>query len=82
MEVPLLDFSSFTNGSSNQQKRFCRDLADSFQKYGFVKLANHGISEAVMKAVFDYVSYRGGLASLGADACSCIARATASSISR
>ncbi|KAL8660529.1 MAG: hypothetical protein Q9202_006452 [Teloschistes flavicans] len=57
MEVPLLDFSSFTNGSSNQQKRFCRDLADSFQKYGFVKLANHGISEAVMKEVFDH-SYR------------------------
>lgn len=52
-QLPLLDFSHFTCGSSEQKVKFCHDLVDSFAKYGFVQLENHDISPETLKSTFE-----------------------------
>lgn len=52
-QLPLLNLSHFTNGTQEQQDRFCKDLVDSFAAYGFVQLENHAITADTLKSTFE-----------------------------
>lgn len=55
MSLTPLDLSLFTHGSPAERKRLasalCRDLAQT----GFVKLVNHGVEDAMVEELFDWV---------------------------
>ncbi|KAL2195747.1 2OG-Fe(II) oxygenase-like protein [Corynascus similis CBS 632.67] len=52
MPVPRLDVSQL-QASPEARKRFLRDLIQSFQDYGFVRLTNHSIPAARVKQMFE-----------------------------
>ncbi|KAL2159577.1 hypothetical protein VTH06DRAFT_2146 [Thermothelomyces fergusii] len=52
MPVPLLDVSQAHAGPA-ARKAFLRDLIQSFQDYGFVRLTNHGVPPARVRQMFD-----------------------------
>lgn len=52
MVVPRLDVSQLQAGPE-ARKRFLRDLIQSFQDYGFVRLTNHSIPAARVKQMFE-----------------------------
>ncbi|KAL3477309.1 hypothetical protein BJX99DRAFT_246271 [Aspergillus californicus] len=54
MDIPVLDFSDFCEGSQAQQDDFCRRLYASLSSFGFVKLRNHTIPDDVLEQVFDW----------------------------
>lgn len=54
MPVPRLDVSQL-QASPEARKRFLRDLIQSFQDYGFVRLTNHSIPAARVKQMFELV---------------------------
>lgn len=56
MDVPKLDFSLFSNGSEQDKYSFAKDLVCSFNKFGFVRLTNHGISPKELAQAFEWVS--------------------------
>ena len=57
MGVQLLDVSQ-TQASPEARKSFLRDLIQSFQDYGFVRLTNHSIPATRVKQMFDLVRRR------------------------
>ncbi|KAK9772945.1 hypothetical protein SCAR479_10455 [Seiridium cardinale] len=50
--IACLDLSSFTSGTATKQGIFCSQLIEALGRHGFVKLTNHGLSEADIKEVF------------------------------
>lgn len=56
-EVPRLDFSTYTNGTEEEQATFCQDIRHSLNTVGFVKLINHGISNDTIDKAFHWVSF-------------------------
>jgi len=58
MDLPTLDFSAFLHGGEAERVELAKALVDSFQKYGFVKMINHGLPE---KTVKDFQSAVGDL---------------------
>ncbi len=54
MGVPLLDVSQ-THAGPEARKSFLRDLVQSFQDYGFVRLTNHSVPATRVKQMFDLV---------------------------
>ena len=57
MGVPLLDVFQ-TQAGPEARKIFLRDLVQSFQDYGFVRLTNHSIPATRVKQMFDLVRRR------------------------
>ena len=57
MGVQLLDVSQ-TQAGPEARKSFLRDLIQSFQDYGFVRLTNHSIPATRVKQMFDLVRRR------------------------
>ena len=55
MELPVLDFSAFSDGTSVQRKELCAALLHECKTFGFVKLVNHGISNEEIAALFSWV---------------------------
>ena len=56
MELPVLDLSVLTQGTSHEQAVFCQTLLDCCAKYGFVKLVNHGIPDDYIAKCFELVN--------------------------
>lgn len=56
MDLPVLDLSSFAEGSSSQSQQFASELLQSLQNSGFVKIVGHGIEEWKVKKLFAWVS--------------------------
>ncbi|KAK3903172.1 2OG-Fe(II) oxygenase-like protein [Staphylotrichum tortipilum] len=52
MGIPLLDVAQ-THAGPEARKSFLRDLIQSFQDYGFVRLTNHSVPAARVKQMFD-----------------------------
>jgi isopenicillin N synthase-like dioxygenase len=57
MGVPLLDVFQ-TQAGPEARKIFLRDLIQSFQDYGFVRLTNHSVPATRVKQMFDLVRRR------------------------
>ena len=55
MTLPVLDLSTYTRGSTQQQEQFSHGLLSSFQSYGFVKLVNHGFDREYIDELMDWV---------------------------
>ncbi|KIX01200.1 uncharacterized protein Z518_08925 [Rhinocladiella mackenziei CBS 650.93] len=53
-DVPSLDFSLFTHGTSAQQTEFCATLKDVLSRLGFIKLKNHIIPKQTMYEAFEW----------------------------
>jgi len=57
--VPTVNGSDFFSGTDAQRRQFCNDMVDSFKRFGFVKLINHGIPQETVNDVFHWVrTYR------------------------
>jgi isopenicillin N synthase-like dioxygenase len=54
MKIPIVDFSEYLNGDSQNQKRVSKDLIQAVKTFGFVYLRNYGISNELIKELFDY----------------------------
>ena len=55
MSLPVLDVLKYTQGNAQLQEQFGQDLLKSFQKYGFVKLVNHGFDQGYIDQLMDWV---------------------------
>lgn len=53
--IPSLDFSRYLNGNHDQKTAFSAELVSAFQKFGFVKITNHGIEDHTIKKLFEWV---------------------------
>lgn len=56
--IPSLDFSLYLNGNYDQRTAFSAELVSAFQKFGFVKITNHGIENDTIQKLFDLVCSR------------------------
>lgn len=56
MTVPLLDAYRFTRGTAADRTAFCRELVQSFKRYGFVRLRNHGVPEEMVRDLFHWAA--------------------------
>ncbi|KAL3444267.1 Clavaminate synthase-like protein [Aspergillus insuetus] len=54
MAIKILDFQQFLSTDINLHKRFCTDLCDTLSVYGFAKIRNTTLSNAVIDQVFGY----------------------------
>ena len=54
MAVPLIDASHLEAGGQAREY-FLKDFVNSFQRYGFVRLKNHGVSSDQVQQVFTWV---------------------------
>jgi isopenicillin N synthase-like dioxygenase len=54
--IPTLDWAEYRSGDKARCLKVSQALAESFERYGFVKLVNHGFSNEYTKELFDEVS--------------------------
>jgi len=52
-EIPSLDLADFAQGSSEERKKFVKDLGNAYHNIGFVAIKNHGLSDALVKKLYD-----------------------------
>ena len=55
MNIQTLDLGHFTSGTPEQRQQFVKDMLQSFDDSGFVKLVNHGFEEPKLKELFQWV---------------------------
>lgn len=53
--IPIIDFSSFLNGSEQQRQEVAKQIDDAFQSGGFVYLLNHGVRDELVDECFEWV---------------------------
>jgi isopenicillin N synthase-like dioxygenase len=51
--VPLIDFGAFVDGSPAAKRETARKIRDACEQVGFLYLANHGVPQARVDAVFE-----------------------------
>jgi isopenicillin N synthase-like dioxygenase len=56
MAIKTLDFQQFLSTDANVHTRFCTELCRTLSIYGFAKIRNTTLSNAVIDEVFGYVS--------------------------
>ena len=52
INIPRLDLNDFLGGIPQQKKKFSDDLGDAFTETGFVTIANHGLSPALLTELY------------------------------
>ena len=62
--VPLINFSQFLHGSTDDRKRVASIIDEAFRSAGFLYLCNHGIDEEKVNECFHRVSLHSSLPSL------------------
>src|SRR5690349_8745312 len=55
MNIPVVDLSLFLSGTVNNRKSFSAELGKAYEDVGFVAVKNHGISEELIKRLYDNV---------------------------
>lgn len=53
--LSTLDFAQYRHGAPSERIEFAKQLIESFQNYGFVKITNHGIPDERIRQLFDFV---------------------------
>jgi isopenicillin N synthase-like dioxygenase len=56
--LPVLDASRFASGIPAKREAYARELLESLQAHGFVRIVNHGISLAMAQEAFAMVSFQ------------------------
>jgi isopenicillin N synthase-like dioxygenase len=54
-EIPSLDLAQFTNGNEIERKLFIKDLGNAFNNIGFVAIKNHGLSDSLVKDLYQAI---------------------------
>jgi hypothetical protein len=55
LDIPLIDFSHFLNGSAGDRVRVASSMDTAFKSYGFIYLTNHGIDQRKVDKCFELV---------------------------
>lgn len=55
MSIPVVDLSTFTNGSESDRKAFVYELGRAYEDVGFVAVKNHGIPDELIDELYRYV---------------------------
>jgi len=55
MSIPVVDLSTFTNGSESDRKAFVYELGRAYEDVGFVAVKNHGIPDELIEELYRYV---------------------------
>lgn len=55
MSLPVVDLSLFTKGNDKDREQIASELVDGFSQHGFAKIIGHGIREAEVANVFEWV---------------------------
>src|SRR5512138_3006290 len=55
MSIPVVDLSTFTNGSESDRKAFVYELGRVYDDVGFVAVKNHGIPDELIEELYRYV---------------------------
>lgn len=55
IHIPRLDLTDFTGGDSTKRQQFVADLGRAFNETGFVTVANHGLSPALISDLYQTV---------------------------
>lgn len=55
VNIPRLDLQHYMQGSAEQQEQFIQDLGKAFNETGFVTIANHGLSTALIEELYTAV---------------------------
>jgi len=50
--IPVVDLSSFVNGSDEQKQKFVAELGSAFHEVGFVGVINHGIPKKLVEEFY------------------------------
>ncbi len=52
INIPRLDLKDYVNGTAERKKKFSDDLGRAFTETGFVTIANHGMTQALMDELY------------------------------
>src|SRR5829696_17174 len=55
MTIPIVDLDLFVNGDAQQKQDFVNALGKAYEEVGFVAVKNHGIPEALIRDLYQYV---------------------------
>ena len=53
--IPLVDLAEFTQGTAEQKNNFVQQLGQAYEEVGFVAVKNHGIPDALITHLYEYV---------------------------
>jgi isopenicillin N synthase-like dioxygenase len=54
-DISTIDFANFERGDTEQRKAIGTAITDAFQRQGFLRLINHGISRQTVEELFEWV---------------------------
>jgi len=55
MNIPVVDLSDFLSGNETRKQDFVQQLGSAYETVGFVAVKNHGIADALITDLYNYV---------------------------
>ena len=55
MSIPIVDLSDFLSGDIKRKKKFIDEIGQAYEEVGFVAVKNHGISDDLIKDLYNNV---------------------------
>ena len=55
MSIPVVDLLDFLSGNPEKKSSFVQNLGKAYEQVGFVAVTNHGINEALIADLYNYV---------------------------
>ncbi len=55
MAIPVVDLEKFISGSETEKVAFVQELGEAYESVGFVAVKNHGIPDALIADLYQYV---------------------------
>jgi isopenicillin N synthase-like dioxygenase len=55
MSIPVVDLADFTSGDPQRKSSFVQQLGKAYEEVGFVAVKNHGIPDALVDHLYEYV---------------------------
>lgn len=55
MNIPVVDLDLFVKGNAQQKQDFVAALGTAYEEVGFVAVKNHGIPDALIRDLYQYV---------------------------
>jgi isopenicillin N synthase-like dioxygenase len=55
MSIPVVDLAEFVNGDSESKSAFVQKLGKAYEEVGFVAVKNHGVPDALIAHIYEYV---------------------------
>ena len=55
MSIPVVDLSEFLSGDETLKKNFVQKLGSAYETVGFVSVKNHGLPDALIAEIYQYV---------------------------